>query len=68
MCTIPSTRIGKIIMARVKVKDLTIRNFYKFLLYIKPRYICCHLATAKISKNPCQNFTCWKPAKKKNVI
>ena len=24
-------------------KGLNIRIFYKFLLYIKPRYICCHL-------------------------
>ena len=42
-CAIPSTRIVKIILARVKVKALTIRIFYKFLLYIKPRYNCCHL-------------------------
>ena len=32
-------------------KGLNIRIFYKFLLYIKPRYICCHLQK-KINKPP----------------
>ena len=48
-CTIPSTGIVKIILARVTVKDLTIRIFYKFLLYIKPRHNCC-LPTPTLSK------------------
>ena len=42
---------------------ITIRIFYKFVLYIKPRYICCHLQK-KINKKLHQNFTCLKPAKK----
>ena len=58
-------------MARVKIKDLTIRVFYKFLLYIKPGYICCYLQK-KINNPPPptwgvwrghQSFTCLNPAK-----
>ena len=40
-CAIPITGIVKIILARVTAKDLTVRIFYKFLLYIKPRHNCC---------------------------
>ena len=57
-CTIPSTGIVKIILARVTVKDLTIRIFCKFLLYIKPRHNCC------LPTPPCQNFMCLQ----KNII
>ena len=55
-CAIPITGIVKIILARVTAKDLTVRIFYKFLLYIKPRHNCC--------PPPHQNFMCLKPAKK----
>ena len=44
-----------------EIKDLTIKIFYKFLLYIKPRY---NSARKRLTKNPHQNFTCLKPAKK----
>ena len=39
-CAIPITGIVKIILARVTAKDLTVRIFYKFILYIKPRHNC----------------------------
>ena len=42
---------------------ITIRIFYNFLLYIKPRYNCCHLQK-KINKKTHQNFMRLKPAKK----
>ena len=46
-------------MAGVKIKELTMRIFYKFLLHIKPRYNGCHLQK-KINKKIRQNLTCKK--------
>ena len=40
-------------------KDLNIRIFYKFLLYIKPRYICCHLHEQIDKKNPVSISYAW---------
>ena len=55
--------LAKIILARVKIKDLNVRIFYNFLLYIKPRYICCQFHKQINKKKTRRNFTCLKPAK-----
>ena len=47
---------AKIILVRVKIEDLNIRIFYKFLLNIKPRYICCHL-NKQINRKPPVRFS-----------
>ena len=38
-------------LAKVKIKDLNITIFYKFVLNIKPRYTCCHLNKQINKKN-----------------
>ena len=43
-------------MARVKIKDLTIRIFYKFLLN---QGIFAAIYRKRLIKNPHQNFMCW---------
>ena len=43
-------------LARVKIKNLNIRIFHKFLLKIKLMYICCYLHIE--INTPHQNFTC----------
>ena len=47
----------KIIWLRVKINNLDIRTFYKFLLNIKPRYICCQLNKLN-NKKPTIRFSC----------
>ena len=60
--------LTKIILARVKIEDLNIRIFDKFLLNIEPSYICCHL-NKQINKKPPIRFSrAWSLQKSCHLI
>ena len=58
----------KIVRARVKIKDLNARLFYKFPLKIKLRYTCCDLHIQINKNSPHQNFVCLNTAKTASFV
>ena len=60
--------MAKIIWRKVKSNNLNIRIFYKFLLNIKPRYICCHLNKQINKKKPIRFSHAWSLQKPHYLI
>ena len=67
MCAISSTRIAKIILGRVKVKDLTIRIFYNFF-YILSQGIIAAIYRKRSIKKPPSKFHVLEACKKNTLF
>ena len=67
MCAISSTRIAKIILGRVKVKDLTIRIFYNFF-YILSQGIIAAIYRKRSIKKPPSKFHVLEACKKTRYL
>ena len=58
----------KIFLTVVKIKDFNVRIFYKFLLNIKPRCICCHLNKQVNKKKSVRISRAWSLQKLRYLI